>query len=111
MQTMRQLRMKIRNTEPYSPRKNRCETTIGLLKKRWKQTIARKYVHQRIWDYALVYDADILSLTTQKEGDHTGYEKVTGDTPDISEWCDFSFYDHVWYWDTPSDNASAAKIG
>ena len=27
-----------------------------------------------------------------------------------SEWCDFSFYDHVHDWDTPSDNASAAKI-
>ena len=46
----------------------------------------------------------------QKEGDRTEYEKVTGDTPDILEWCDFSFYDHVWYWDTPSDNAPATKI-
>ena len=111
MQTVRQLKMKIRNTELYSPWQNRCETTIGLLKKRWKQTIARKNAHQRIWDYALVYDADILLRTTRKEGDCTGYEKVTGDTPAISEWYDFSFYNHVWYWDTPSDNASATKIG
>ena len=111
MKTVRQLKMKICNTEPYSPWQNRCETAIGLLKKRWKQTTSSKNVHQRIWDYALVYDAEILSQTTRKEGDCTVYEKVTGDTPDISEWCDFSFYDHVWYWDTPSDNTSSAKIG
>ena len=83
MKTVRQLKMKIRNTEPYSPWQNRCETTIGLLKKRWKQTIARNNVHQRIWDYSLVYDVEILSRTTRKEGDRTGYEKFTGDMPDI----------------------------
>ena len=83
MKTVRQLKMKIRNTEPYSPWQNRCDMTIGILKKRWKQTIARKNVNQQIWDYALVYEADILSLTMQKEGDRTGYDKVTGDTPDI----------------------------
>ena len=54
---------------------------------------------------------EILSQTTRREGDHTGYEKVRGDTPDILEWCDFSFYDHVWYWDTPSNNTSIPKIG
>ena len=66
MQTMRQLKMMIRSTEPYSTWQNRCETTIGLLKKRLKKTIARKNVHRRIWDYALVYDAEILSQTTRK---------------------------------------------
>ena len=103
--------MMIRNTEPYSPWQNRCETTISILKKRWKQTLARKNVHSRIWEYALVYNAEILSRTTQKEGDRTGYEKVTGDTPNISEWCDFIFYDHVWYCDTRSNNTPSENIG
>ena len=75
--------MNVRNTEPYSPWQNHCETIIGLLKKRWKQTISRKNVNIRIWDYALVYNAEILSRTTRKEGDRTGYEKFTGDMPDI----------------------------
>ena len=110
MQTVRQLKMKTRHTEPYSPWQNCCGTTIGLLKKIWQQTIAHNNVHRQIWDYALVYDAEILSQTTRKEGDRSGYEKVTGDTPDISKWFDFSFYDHVWYWDTPSDNTSDVKI-
>jgi hypothetical protein len=29
----------------------------------------------------------------------TGYEVVTGQTPDISEWLDFVFYDLVWWLD------------
>ena len=37
-------------------------------------------------------------------------EKVTGDTVDISEWVDFSFYDLVWYWDTPHADENP-KIG
>jgi hypothetical protein len=32
----------------------------------------------------------------------TGFEIITGDTPDISEWVDFSFYDWVWYWHAPN---------
>jgi hypothetical protein len=42
MKSVRWLKMRIRNSEPYSPWQNRCETTIGLLKKQWKQTIAQK---------------------------------------------------------------------
>jgi hypothetical protein len=33
---------------------------------------------------------------------HTGFEMITGDTPDISEWVDFSFHDWVWYWHLPN---------
>jgi hypothetical protein len=32
----------------------------------------------------------------------TGYEEVTGQTPDISEWLDFEFYDLVWWLDRPT---------
>ena len=32
----------------------------------------------------------------------TGYEEVTGQTPDISEWLDFEFYDLVWWLDRPN---------
>ena len=33
----------------------------------------------------------------------TGYEEVTGQqTPDISEWLDFEFYDLVWWLDWPN---------
>jgi hypothetical protein len=32
----------------------------------------------------------------------TGYEEVTGQTPDISEWLDFEFHDLVWWLDRPT---------
>ena len=41
-------------------------------------------VPTRLWDFTLVYDAEILSQTVIRNGDCTGYEKVTGYTPDIS---------------------------
>ena len=32
----------------------------------------------------------------------TGYEEVTGDTTDISEWLDFEIYDLVYWIDRPN---------
>ena len=34
-------------------------------------------------------------------------ESLTGDTVDISEWTDFSFYDRVWYWHSPASDKPA----
>ena len=62
--------------------------------------ITRK-VPRRLWDYGLVYEAEILSRMAKGPDGRTGIEQVTGDTPDISEWLDFDFYDLVWYWDSP----------
>ena len=33
--------------------------------------------------------------------ERTGFKMITGTTPDISEYCDFDFYDLVWYWRAP----------
>ena len=55
-------------------------------------------VPPRLWDYGLVYEANILSRIPRGR-EQTGIEMVTGETPDISEWVDFEFYDRVWYYD------------
>jgi hypothetical protein len=39
----------------------------------------------------------------------TGYEAITGETPDISEWLDFDFYDWVWYHDPPDMMAETSE--
>ena len=31
----------------------------------------------------------------------TSLDKVTGETPDISEYLDFGFYDYVWFIENP----------
>lgn len=36
-----------------------------------------------------------------KKRGQSGYEMVFGNIPDISEYIEFEFYDHCWYWDTP----------
>jgi hypothetical protein len=45
-----------------------------------------------------------MQLIPQGFNERTAYEIVTGITPDISEYCDFDFYDLVWYW--PNTTAS-----
>ena len=48
---------------------------------------------RRLWDYALVWCAEIYSSTYNAKSQRTGLERLTGDTPDISEWLDFDIYD------------------
>jgi hypothetical protein len=55
-------------------------------------------IPNRLWDWGLVYEAEILSRTSRGDGDRTGLEALTGETPDISEWLDFGFYDLVWFY-------------
>jgi hypothetical protein len=57
-------------------------------------------VPRRLWDYGLIYEAMILNrILPRGNNNRTGLEMVTGETPDISEWVDFEFYDRVWYYD------------
>ena len=99
--TVNYLRMRIKRTEPYSPWQNNAESAIRELKKRWKHRMATKRIPRRLWDYGLVYESEIMSRTARGDDKRTGIERITGDTPDISEWLDFDFYDPVWFWDHP----------
>ena len=40
----------------------------------------------------------MMQFILQGREERLGYEHSTGKTPDISECCDFDFYDLVWYW-------------
>ena len=87
--------------EPFSPWQNRAESGIRIIKAKWRRLMIKRKVPKRLWDFALVWVAQIYSRTAMKHG-RTGFEMITGDTPDISEWVDFSFYDWVWYWHSPN---------
>jgi len=71
---------------------------------------------RRLWDYCSIYQSDIRSLTAHPlfalDG-RTPYELVTGNTPDISEYTDFDWYQTVWYLDQeasfPEDKRKLAK--
>jgi hypothetical protein len=58
----------------------------------------KKKVPPRLWDYgfAWVCETDNICANMSKYADgRTPLEIITGDTPDISEYVDFDFYDWV----------------
>ncbi|KAI2498914.1 Reverse transcriptase (RNA-dependent DNA polymerase) [Fragilaria crotonensis] len=92
-------RLKIRLKRYEAGRSNQnyaAEREIGELKKRWRNRMLKCKVPPRLWDYGLIYEANILNrLPRGREQCTAGIEMVTGETPDISEWIDFEFYDRV----------------
>ena len=67
-----------------------------------------------LWDFCCVYALDIWTMMShllpQLEG-RTPYEHVTGNTPDISEYLDFSWYAPVWYYDNKDWPEQKATLG
>jgi hypothetical protein len=98
--------------EPHRPQQNRAETVIREVKKRWFRQMVKRKVPKRLWDYGIVWACEIMSLTSNSSfylDGRTPMEQITGETPDISEYLDFGFYDWIWY----KDNAGLGenKIG
>ena len=92
-------------TEPGRHTQNHtAEHEIGELKRRWKNIMTKKNVPRRVWDYALVWNGEIMSRIARGPDGRTGFERVFGCTPDISEWLDFEFYDVVWYWENEHED-------
>ena len=87
------------------------EREIGILRKRWQSRMVERCIPRRLWDYGLVYESKVLSRISRGHSERPGLEELTGNTIDISEWLDFSFYDLVWYWDKPKPtNDKDAKL-
>ena len=60
----------------------------------------RKKVPKRVWDFLALWICETanLSVSSSKYADsRTPIEIITGETPDISEYVDFGFYDWVIY--------------
>ena len=110
MRALRKYRVAHWQTEPYTPWQNRAEDQIREVRRRWKLMRQRKRIPTRLWDYAMVHISKLMNMTARGPSGRTGHEEITGETPDISEYVDFDFYDWVWYWDTP-DKENSPKIG
>jgi hypothetical protein len=96
----RRMRIMLHTTEQGRKNQNHAaEREIGFLAKRWKLRMTKKKVPKRLWDFGLVYESELLSRMARGNDRRTGYEEITGQTPDISEWLDFEFYDLVWWLD------------
>jgi hypothetical protein len=99
----RRMRIQLHTTEQGRKNQNHAaEREIGFLSQRWRSRMLKKGVPRRLWDFGLIYESELLSQMARGEDRRTGYETVTGNTPDISEWLDFEFYDLVWWIDQPN---------
>jgi hypothetical protein len=86
--------------EPERPNQNPAEGVIRELRKRWFRIMVKKRVPRKFWDYGIRWVAETMQRTATSAGSmgiNIPLENVTGDTPDISEYLDFGFYDRVWY--------------
>ena len=116
MKNVRKYEIDYHIIEPHRPQQNRAETVIREVKKRWFRQMVKRKVPKRLWDYGIVWACEIISLTSNSAfslDGRTPMEQITGETPDISEYLDFSFYDWVWYKDNAglSENKTGRWLG
>ena len=90
--------------EPLRPDENYGEILVKRAKVLSAKLMVRKNVPLRLWCYSIEYCTELASLMVPNQyrnKGRSGYEMVFGTTPDISEYVEFDFYDHCWYWDSP----------
>ena len=95
-------RIKQRRTEPYSGWQNRAEGAIREIKKGIKRATLRARSPKRLWDFCGEWVAGIRRLTAHDIPALQGRvptEAIEGNTPDISEYAQFDWYQCVWYID------------
>jgi hypothetical protein len=100
MDTTRRYKIKYHVSGPRRPNENPAEQGIHELKKRWYRIMLKKRVPPRLWDYgfAWVCETDNICANLSRYADgRTPLKIITGETPDISEYLDFDFYDWVLY--------------
>ena len=100
MEQVRKHHIDMHTTEPGQYNQSKVEGVIRELRKNWFHTMHRKRVPKRLWDYGLKWVSKVRVRTSSDATDlkgRTPLERITGDTADISECHDFSFYDWCWY--------------
>jgi hypothetical protein len=100
MKNIRKFNIKHHISAPRRPNENPAEATIHEVKKRWYRVMMKKSVLPRLWDFGIVWICKTANLTVSSSryaNGQTPLEYITGETPNISEYIDFGFYDWVIY--------------
>ena len=96
MQALRRYEIKYHVSGPRRPNENPAEQSIHEIKKRWYRIMLKKKIPPRLWDFGFAWVCEtenICSNLSKYAGGRTPLEIITGETPDISEYLDFEFYD------------------
>jgi hypothetical protein len=79
MREVRRFHIKVHNAEKGRSNQNhRAETEIRELKSKWKHGMREKHILSRLWDYGLVYIAELMSITARGPHGRPGIEAVMG---------------------------------
>ena len=95
-------------TEPHRHNQSKVEGIVREIRKCWFRIMLKKKVPKRLWDYGIKWVCEVMQHTASMSGDlsgQTALEQLTGETPEISEYLDFIFYDWCWY----NDNAGLGE--
>jgi hypothetical protein len=91
-------RVKQRTTEPYSRWQNRAEASIREIKHGIKRATLRSKSPKQLWDFCGEWVAAIRRLTAHDISglhDRVPSEAIEGNTPDISGYAQFDWYEYV----------------
>lgn len=98
MKTIRRAEIKHHISHPYRPDQNPSEGGIREIKRRFYRLIQKHNIPMRLWDYVLDYVLETMNITVNSSryaDGRTPLEIITGITPDITEYLDFTIYDWV----------------
>ena len=87
-------------TKPNQSIRIPLEGCIQELQHRCLLKMFRTYCPRSLWCYGIPYVAKIMKITASFSANMQGrtlLEDLTVDTPDISQYLDFGFYDRVWF--------------
>ncbi|KAL7540872.1 hypothetical protein ACHAXR_010449 [Thalassiosira sp. AJA248-18] len=74
------------------------DVAIRKLNGHWHHKMVSRNVPCWLWCFGITHHAKLMWFIPRGRDGRSGYEQITGQNPDISEFCDFDFYDLVWYW-------------
>jgi hypothetical protein len=95
--------------EPHLPWMNRAELEIGAFKTHYRR-MNRNRCPEALWCFGAMYTSDIRELIARPSlGDRSSLERMTGETPDASEYLDFDFYGWALIYD-PNDQDDATGL-
>ena len=93
MNTIRRADIDYHISGPYRPEENPAEGGIRELKRRFYRLMIKYNIPMRLWDFVLDYVVDIADVTVNYSKYSDGrvpLEILTGVTPEISEYLDFT---------------------
>ena len=107
-----QYSIKSETTEPHHPHQNQVERRIQVVKNKSRALMDYTGCPPQLWLYCVYYVCDLLNYTAHKSlGWRTPYEKAFGQSPGISPYLYFTFFEAIYYYDNDSYPETKEKLG